>query len=135
MYNLFYTSYATYSFTQTDLENLLKTAREKNRQSDITGLLLYCEGVFVQLLEGEEEKVKSTFERISKDSRHTNISNVVFANPTQRYFPDWLMGFKSMSPDELASIDKHENTSIKEYFKTSQPYKMIKLMSRSHWNN
>ncbi len=118
---------------QIELEIMLEHARTKNALNEITGMLLYCEGVFVQLLEGEEAKVRETFERISKDPRHTDIQNIVSGRSEKRYFPNWLMGYKHMSPADLALIEQHENLDIKSYFKTSRPYKMIRLLSRSSW--
>ena len=118
---------------QIELEIMLEHARAKNAFNEITGILLYCDGIFVQLLEGKEGKVRETFERISKDTRHTDIHNIVSAKSEKRYFPDWLMGYKPMSPADLALIEQHDNLDIKSYFKSSQPYKLIRLLSRSSW--
>ena len=57
----------------------------------------------------------------------------LLATPLDIYFPDWLMGYKAMSPADLALIEKHDNLDIKSYFKSSQPYKLIRLLSRSSW--
>lgn len=112
---------------------MLEKAREKNAENGITGILLYCDGIFVQLLEGEETKVNETFDRIAKDPRHKDLRNIVSTSSEKRYFPEWKMGYKPMSPEDLALIEKHENLDIKAYFKSSQPYKFIRLLSRSHW--
>lgn len=132
IFNLFYTSSAN-DLQQHELETLLEKAREKNAVNGITGILLYCDGIFVQLLEGEETKVKETFDRIAKDPRHMDLRNIVSTSSEKRYFPEWKMGYKPMSPEDLALIEKHENLDIKTYFKSSQPYKFIRLLSRSHW--
>ena len=129
---MFYTSVAT-NIQQNELEIMLEHARAKNALNGITGMLLYCDDIFVQLLEGEEAKVRDTFQRISKDPRHTDIHNIVSAKSSKRYFPDWLMGYKPMSPADLALIEKHDNLDLKSYFKSSQPYKLIRLLSRSSW--
>lgn len=115
------------------LNQILQTSRVNNQRLGITGMLLYSEGSFVQLLEGDEEKVKETFNKISRDSRHYNIEVVIEANATSRYFPHWQMGFKWLEKSDLRQIENHENPDIINYFKTSQPYKLIKLMSMSHW--
>lgn len=132
IFNLFYTSSAS-DFQPNELERLLEKSRENNNVNGITGILLYCDGVFVQLLEGEISKVKETFERIAKDPRHKDLRNIVATNSPERYFPKWKMGYKHMSAEDLALIEKHENQDIKAYFKSSQPYKLIRLLSRNHW--
>lgn len=133
MYNLLYTSNSTIEANHDILNQILQTARANNQQLGITGMLLYSEGSFVQLLEGEEDKVKETFDKISKDPRHYNIEVVIEATATNRYFPQWQMGFKWLEKSDLRQIENHENGDIKNYFRTSQPYKLIKLMSLSHW--
>lgn len=133
MYNLLYTSSSIVEADQEVLNQILQTARVNNEQLGITGILLYSEGSFVQLLEGEEAEVKQTFDKISRDPRHHNIELVIEANATDRYFPQWQMGFKWLDKSDLQQIENHENPDIKNYFKTSQPYKFIKLMSISQW--
>lgn len=133
MYNLIYTSSSTLEANNEVLSQILQTARVNNQQMGITGMLLYSAGSFVQLLEGTEEKVKETFNRISQDPRHHNIEIVMEANSANRYFPQWGMGFKWLEKSDLRQIENHENPDIKAYFKSSQPYKLIKLMSMSHW--
>lgn len=53
MYHLIYTSYAIEPFDEAKLIELLKKARENNRLLDITGMLLYVNGKFMQVLEGK----------------------------------------------------------------------------------
>ncbi len=132
MFNLLYTSNSTQETTQDILEAILKTARFNNSSENITGMLLYSEGAFVQLLEGDEYNVKNTFYKISRDPRHTNVEVIIESNASHRHFPNWQMGFKWLDRSDLKRIDNHENLDIKNYFKYSQPYKLIKLMSMSH---
>jgi hypothetical protein len=75
-----------------DLLKLLFDARTHNLEHDITGLLLYHEGRFMQMLEGPREQVLSLYERIAADSRHAHLA-IEFSQPTiERLFPDWQMG-------------------------------------------
>jgi hypothetical protein len=43
--------------THVDLDHILASARRRNVAVNITGLLLYYRGEFVQILEGEKESV------------------------------------------------------------------------------
>ncbi len=133
IYNLFYKSSATQKFTHSELDELLSRAREKNKNNGITGMLLYVEGSFVQLLEGDENNVKETFAVILKDKRHHNFEQIVETTSEIRHFPEWHMGFKWISKEDLKKIEKHENDDIRNNFTSSAPYKVIKLLSLNHW--
>jgi hypothetical protein len=62
MFQLIYTSMEKQEFPSADLKHLLLTSRILNRQVDVTGLLVYQAGMFLQVLEGEEEAVQTTFD-------------------------------------------------------------------------
>ena len=88
----FITSSAARSFGHKDLESLLVEARTRNVQEKITGILLYKNGHFLQLLEGDEENVRRIYEKITHDVRHTNVTTVVENEMNERVFPSWSMG-------------------------------------------
>ena len=73
MYQLLYISNAVNLMSNDELESLLGNARIKNHQLNITGMLVYLDGSFIQVLEGEKAVVKDSFKNISKDPRHNNI--------------------------------------------------------------
>jgi Sensors of blue-light using FAD len=85
--------YASRPFGYDDLalNGILSSARRHNAKDGITGSLICREDLFVQMLEGPEDKVQNTFARIERDDRHTDITNVVTFNIEQRLFPDWAM--------------------------------------------
>jgi hypothetical protein len=51
---LAYTSIASHHMAHEELLALLAQSRKNNLPTDITGMLLYMEGCFFQVLEGEE---------------------------------------------------------------------------------
>ena len=67
---LVYASIANEDFSQGQLLELLATSRRNNEQSGITGMLLYNERRFPQVLEGNEAAVSATSARIERDPRH-----------------------------------------------------------------
>ena len=84
-----------------DLAELLVQARARNERNAVTGMLLYKDGRFIQLLEGHEEQVQESFERIRKDERHTAVELLWLRYVQYRDFPDWTMGF--INADKLDS--------------------------------
>jgi calcineurin-like phosphoesterase family protein len=92
---------------QDDLMAILKTSRKNNKPRNITGLLLYRDGHFLQVLEGPEHAVKELYEVIKQDERHQNVKTLMEGDKTLRDFGDWEMGFEDISniaDDELDGI-------------------------------
>jgi hypothetical protein len=101
MYRLVYVSAATTPFSKAELLDLLKLAREKNAGLGITGMLLYKDGDFLQLLEGEQAAVKALYEHIKKDPRHSGTIVVEEEETQSRLFEDWSMGFRDLSDPQV----------------------------------
>jgi hypothetical protein len=93
VHELIYRSRATAPFDRAEIGRILATARRENSQRGVTGLLLYSDASFVQLLEGDETEVHATFARIQDDPRHTDVTVLVDGPIVQRAHPDWTMGF------------------------------------------
>ena len=96
-------------FSEGELAELLSTARAKNLVRDITGLLLYKEPLFMQLLEGPEDVVETLFETIKQDPRHSNVSGLVRGEISERTFPDWQMGFIVPEVSEIRQLEGFSN--------------------------
>lgn len=105
LYHIIYASRATKEFTKEELLQLLDVAKENNKLVDVTGMLLYCEGSFLQLIEGELAQLKKLYNRIEKDPRHDNTTRIVEEPIEERRFDNWSMGFKGISKDEFLSIE------------------------------
>lgn len=101
---LVYVSAATNWPTEKELMDILEKARGNNMKRNITGMLIYNNGVYMQLIEGFSKDIHRLYDLMMHDRRHNRIIKLVEESITERYFPDWNMGFKdlsTMSPDEL----------------------------------
>lgn len=96
MYYLIYRSVATEQPTKESLARLLELARDANAKRAITGMLLYQNGRYMQMLEGEEAAVRELFGKIAADSRHRLVKEVASGTMARRHFEDWSMGFRDM---------------------------------------
>ena len=105
MINLIYFSHATRAMSSDDLQELLTRARERNKSKEITGLLLYQSGYFLQALEGDEEAIHELFKKIQKDSRHHTLTKIFDQEADERNFKDWQMGFHLVTGKELEGHD------------------------------
>ena len=104
LYTLVYHSKAIMDFDRYALQSLLTFARKNNEQKQITGILLYSKGYFIQALEGEEATVKTLYRQIQNDSRHIDVTTIMQQPLAERLFPDWTMGYKEIAEEELRNI-------------------------------
>ncbi len=76
-----------------ELDQLFKLTKENNIKLDITGVLIYKNGNFLQIIEGEDNKVYSLYDKICIDKRHHHIIKVLDINIPGRIFEDYETGF------------------------------------------
>ena len=103
-YRLVYASAATQLFSKSQLVSLLEHARAANQAQGITGMLLYKDGNFIQLIEGLREHVQALYARIVLDSRHHRLEVVFVGDAESRLFSDWSMGFRDLSDPALRTL-------------------------------
>src|ERR1039458_2961767 len=100
--SLIYLSAASVPFSKQDLVELLTKSRENNSALGITGMLLFKDGNFLQVLEGEEKKVHALYQKIAQDRMHRRLITLSQMPCTERAFPDWSMGFHDLRSPEVA---------------------------------
>jgi hypothetical protein len=101
MLSIVYSSAARVSFDDGDLATLLMNSRSNNRRLGLSGFLMHKQGRFVQVLEGPDEVVRSRYEVIAADPRHTDVSVLLSESIDERRFAEWSMGYRPTT-DELA---------------------------------
>jgi hypothetical protein len=74
IFSVVYLSEGTRSFSEQDLQQILTKARETNSKLGISGMLLFKGGKFLQVLEGDREKVMTLFDQIAQDPRHNRVT-------------------------------------------------------------
>lgn len=75
-------------FFQTMLNNTL---------NDITGVLIYKEGTFIQILEGNVPTLNNLFKKIETDVRHNNITKILDRMNGKRLFGKFHTALSSRS--------------------------------------
>ena len=99
-----YASAATRHFEAAELTALLQAARQHNEGAGLTGMLLYTEGSFFQVLEGTPDAVEALYAKIELDKRHDHVTKIVTEAIPRRSFAHWTMGFSQVTRKELALI-------------------------------
>ncbi|WP_374499424.1 BLUF domain-containing protein [Zoogloea sp.] len=98
---LIYVSSACRDLSENELYDILESSIRHNTQQGITGVLLYTNGSFMQVIEGEEAAIEETYSRICDDDRHKGIFLLSKEAIAKRDFPRWAMGFRRLGRGEL----------------------------------
>ncbi|HEX5226716.1 MAG TPA: BLUF domain-containing protein [Bryobacteraceae bacterium] len=104
MLSLVYISSARKLFSDEELKALLEQSREKNSRLEVTGMLLYKDGNFMQALEGPDRAVEELFRTIEQDSRHHGVLELMRNAVGTREFPSWSMGFRNLQDVRLREM-------------------------------
>lgn len=94
---LVYISDATQPFDSPALNQLVTLASAANADQSITGVLIYGNNTFLQLLEGEQLVVYRLFEKIKLDPRHSRVRMLACYPIRDRSFEAWNMRLLNLS--------------------------------------
>jgi hypothetical protein len=93
-----------------NIKNIYKKAKENNLKNNISGILIFHKGNFLQVLEGKTENVNTTFNKIKNDTRHNNIIKVININIDERIFEDYNFGFTIVkTSSEFKELNEYLN--------------------------
>lgn len=92
-HRLIYVSAAREEMSDQKLDGILAIARRNNEAAGVTGLLLYHDGSFFQVLEGPKDAVMGIFSMIERDHRHAGVIVLQTKTAETRAFPTWSMGY------------------------------------------
>jgi hypothetical protein len=98
--SIVYVSTATLPFSDADLIALLSQSQRSNSSRNVTGMLLYKDRNFMQVLEGPEDQVRALVEIIRADVRHAGFIKLLDREIEKREFSEWSMAFRNL--DDVA---------------------------------
>jgi hypothetical protein len=93
---LVYVSAAKMLFSDDDLTALLADARRRNQARNVTGMLIYHGGNFMQAVEGAPDAIDALMSSIRRDPRHFKVITIVDMKDSKRDFADWAMAFRNV---------------------------------------
>lgn len=102
-HQVIYSSQAVAPMSIGDLEQILVDARSGNDRRGVTGALVYVDGVFLQILEGDKDTVRELMSRIASDTRHAAVQVFYEAEVDQPLFSNWRMAYLHATPDQMAT--------------------------------
>lgn len=106
IYEITYCSVASKDMNAKDIDDILQEAEKYNGENNLTGCLLYHNQEFIQILEGEEAKVKAIYDKIALDRRHTAAVILAEGKKEIRAFEDWNMAYQELTNSEAQQLTK-----------------------------
>ncbi|HTT13913.1 MAG TPA: BLUF domain-containing protein [Burkholderiaceae bacterium] len=103
VYQMIYSSQANTPMSIVDLEEILVDARTGNEKRNVTGALVYIEGVFLQILEGEKETLQRLMKSIAADTRHSRVTVFHEGDADGPLFSNWRMAYVGATPEQMAA--------------------------------
>ena len=107
VHHVLYRSQATVPLRDEQLTDILGEAQAYNQAHDITGLLCYGDGFFIQVLEGTPQAVQTLYAKIRRDARHRHVVTLRDGPSAMRFFPDWRMALVRSDPLEMYWLITH----------------------------
>ncbi len=102
LHSLMYSSIANDGISKANIEAMLLNARHNNEQHNITGLLLYHDGAFLQVLEGDRRTISNLFEKkLMRDSRHKSVTLFHDEKIDHRKFRYWNLAYSDLTESVL----------------------------------
>lgn len=124
MHHIVYMSQTKDSLTPAMLVALLIQARALNERQQVTGALVYGNGKFLQVIEGEESVVQDLYKRIASDPRHQHVSKLADKPISARRFAEWSMAFGEAQADQF-----HELQGLVGYLSPEQFTQQVETSS------
>ncbi len=98
---LVYVSNRRPTCTSEEIEKILASCKKNNPPLNITGVLLYSDTKFIQLVEGDAKVITTLYDKIKLDSRHNSPLMLSYGPIKERSFPSWHMGSKKMAANNV----------------------------------
>lgn len=101
IYRKAYISHAALNVTDDDVQKILDVSRRNNAANQLTGLLMFHNDIFFQIIEGPYENLEACYARIKRDTRHKTVQLLAEGPDESRAFDEWQMRYVPL--DHLSS--------------------------------
>ena len=98
---LTYISSRNSNCTSEEIEKILVSYQKNNPSLDITGVLLYSDSKFIQMVEGNSKVILELYDKIKLDNRHCNAVMISYGLIKERTFPSWHMGNRKIEGSKI----------------------------------
>ncbi len=131
MDRLVYVSRAAKHVGARDAYDIIRTSHNRNARDGLTGALVFLDGWFLQVLEGDAFHLAQRYARIERDPRHEAIDVREHASKVERLFPaEWM----ALRLDDDVSAAIREQFAYRPGFPAEQfsPNRLIAFIRACH---
>lgn len=98
---LVYVSNRKSTSNQQEIDDIVEACKRNNPALGITGVLLYNEDKFIQLVEGDAKTLNALYDKIKADDRHEKCRMISYMPIKEKAFPSWHMATKELASNQL----------------------------------
>jgi hypothetical protein len=134
LHALVYVSTATTMLSLADIDHLLICAQKHNQEENITGVLLYDAGNFMQYIEGPLPNLTRVYQIIKNSAQHHGIVELLKWKIDAREFPDWSMAFRSVNAVGMTLPNAHGELLLEWLTAPLNPASAAGVLLTNFWN-
>ncbi len=119
------------------LFDILSVSQQNNARNDISGLLLFGSGCFLQVLEGPDDAVGELYDTILSDTRHKDLVLIEDISVEEQLFGAWSMAYlreESLPPRTRRGFIDLRRTVLEEAGMGKGDPGIIRLLTQSFLN-
>jgi hypothetical protein len=98
---LVYVSNRKVNCTEEEIGKILASCKKNNPSLQITGVLLYSDTKFIQMVEGDAKVITGLYDKIKLDNRHSNTMMISYGPIKEKSFPSWHMGARKIAGSQV----------------------------------
>lgn len=115
MIQVSYVSRLSQPMSSEQLLALLMQCRDNNATQGVTGMLLYGNGTFLQVIEGEAAVIDGLVEKIWADPRHAEKKLLHRREISRREYADWSMAFERISDEAFWDVEGLKRFGVQDF--------------------
>jgi hypothetical protein len=115
MIQVSYVSRLSQPMSSEQLLALLMQCRDNNATQGVTGMLLYGNGTFLQVIEGEVAVIDGLVEKIWADPRHAEKKLLHRREISRREYADWSMAFERISDEAFWDVEGLKRFGVQDF--------------------
>ena len=92
-------------YTADELNVMMDGFKENNKRDGITGVIIVGQRNIMQFIQGKEDVLDKTWQKIKTDSRHKNVRVLLIGEIELTLYKDWSLKYIS----EISGFDKDIN--------------------------
>lgn len=134
LYAILYVSTAARLLSLVELTQLQARAQARNLDQQVTGLLLYAGGAFMQYIEGPAAGLSTVYGVIKADPLHYGVIDLLREPIGQRQFGHWAMAMRVVDEFGVAQTSGQDALVMDSLARMAQPSVTARQLLTNFWH-